>query len=970
MRQNDFRSAAPVWAALSPLVLWLAAIAAYAYEDGMNLFHWMGRFSQALERPFSIGWTPYTLKCMLGSLLLYGCGIALYYSSRENRRPGEEYGSAKWGNPKELNRKYMDHQHKDANIILTQRVRLGMDGYITQRNMNVLVVGGSGSGKTCFFCKPNIYSANCSYLITDPKGELLRAAGALLAAQGYEVRVFNLIDPSQSDGYNPFSYIHSEKDVLTLIDNLIKNTTPRNASSNDPFWEKAEIALDSALMLYLVSEAPPEEQNFEMLIYMMNFAEVREEDDQYRSPLDMLFRALEEEQPNHVAVKQYKAFKQAAGVVCSKRLLNQAVGKSLRTHNLKPKKGAQVMRKNEKITALYERLSRDDFGKDDDQQRESNSISNQKAMLEEFAARQGFTNIVHFTDDGISGTCFDRPGFLAMMKEVEAGNVEYLCIKDMSRMGRDYLKVGQIMEILRQRGVRLIAINDGVDSARGDDDFTPFRNIMNEYYARDTSRKIRSTFQSKGKSGKHLTGTVIYGYLWNEARDQWLVDPEAADVVKRIFAMTIEGYGPYQIASKLKSEKVLIPSAYLAQHGEGVNKNKTFKDMYGWGSSTICNILEKREYLGHTINFKTRKHFKDKKSHYVPEDEWTIFENTHEAIIDQQTFDLVQKIRGNVRRYPDGWGEAAPLTGLLYCADCGGKMYVHRTNNGKRISQYTCSQYSKVPVGKLCTTQHRINEDVVLSLISDMLKAIAEYAKHDRSEFIRVVQEAQSSQQTAEVRKQRTRLATAKQRVSELEVLLCKIYEDNILGKLSDSRYEMLDAQYAKEQGELTAEIFALEKAVKGYEKHEKDADRFIALIDKYENFDTLTVTMLNEFVEKILVHERDRKGSRDTTQEVEIYFNFVGRFVPPAFGEVELTPEELEEIRKKEERKDRLHQNYLKRKANGKQKEYEERTKAKKKAEIEARKAAIRTEDIAKGVFIPVSSLPQREPQKGAKTA
>ena len=302
-----------MWAALSPLVLWLAAIAAYAYEDGMNLFQWMGRFSQVLERPFSIGWTPYTLKYMLGSLLLYGCGVALYYSSRENRRPGEEYGSAKWGSPKELNRKYMDHRHKDANIILTQRVRLGMDGYITQRNMNVLVVGGSGSGKTRFFCKPNIYSANCSYLITDPKGELLRAAGALLAAQGYEVRVFNLIDPSQSDGYNPFSYIHSEKDVLTLIDNLIKNTTPRNASSNDPFWEKAEIALDSALMLYLVSEAPPEEQNFEMLIYMMNFAEVREEDDQYRSPLDMLFRALEEEQPNHVAVKQYKAFKQAAG---------------------------------------------------------------------------------------------------------------------------------------------------------------------------------------------------------------------------------------------------------------------------------------------------------------------------------------------------------------------------------------------------------------------------------------------------------------------------------------------------------------------------------------------------------------------------------------------------------------------------------------------------------------------------------
>ena len=860
----------------------------------------------------------------------------------------------------------------------------------TARNKNVLVIGGSGSGKTRFWLKPNLMQMHSSYVVTDPKGTILVECGKMLQRgapklgkdgkpmkdkhgkviyEPYRIKVLNTINFKKSMHYNPFAYIHSEKDILKLVTTLIANTKGEGKAGDD-FWVKAETLLYCALIGYIHYEAPVEEQNFSTLIEFINAMEVREDDEEFKNPVDLMFDALEAEKPNHFAVRQYKKYKLAAGVVCSKRLLNQAVGKSLRTHNLKPKKGAQVMRKNEKITALYERLSRDDFGKDDDQQRESNSISNQKAMLEEFAARQGFTNIVHFTDDGISGTCFDRPGFLAMMKEVEAGNVEYLCIKDMSRMGRDYLKVGQIMEILRQRGVRLIAINDGVDSARGDDDFTPFRNIMNEYYARDTSRKIRSTFQSKGKSGKHLTGTVIYGYLWNEARDQWLVDPEAADVVKRIFAMTIDGYGPYQIASKLKEEKVLIPSAYLAQHGEGVNKNKTFKDVYGWGSSTICNILEKREYLGHTINFKTRKHFKDKKSHYVPEDEWTIFENTHEAIIDQQTFDLVQKIRGNVRRYPDGWGEAAPLTGLLYCADCGGKMYVHRTNNGKRISQYTCSQYSKVPVGKLCKTQHRINEDVVLSLVSEMLKAIAEYAKHDRAEFVRVVQEAQSSQQTTEVRKQRTRLATAKQRVSELEVLLCKIYEDNILGKLSDSRYATLDAQYEKEQSELTAEISVLEKAVKSYEKHEKDADRFIALIDKYENFDKLTIAMLNEFIEKILVHERDRKGSIQTTQEVEIYFNFVGRFVPPAFGEVELTPEELEEIRKREERKDRLHQNYLKRKASGAQKRYEDKIKGRKKAEIEAKKAAIRAEDIAKGVFVPVSSLPQREPMKGVQTA
>ena len=907
-----------------------------------------------------------------------GCGIGfrmvVYYKAKNAKkfRQGVEYGSARWGTAKDIE-PYVDPVFEN-NVLLTATERLMMSGRPKQpkyaRNKNILVIGGSGSGKTRFFVKPNLMQMHSSYVVTDPKGTVLVECGKMLSKNDYRIKVLNTINFAKSMHYNPFAYIRSEKDILKLVNTIIVNTKGEGQQASEDFWVKAEKLYYTALIAYIWYEAPEEEQNFSMLIDLVDASEAREDDENFKNAVDLLFEELEQKNPNHFAVRQYKKYKLAAGVVCSKRLLNQAVGKSLRTHNLKPKKGAQVMRKNEKITALYERLSRDDFGKDDDQQRESNSISNQKAMLEEFAARQGFTNIVHFTDDGISGTCFDRPGFLAMMKEVEAGNVEYLCIKDMSRMGRDYLKVGQIMEILRQRGVRLIAINDGVDSARGDDDFTPFRNIMNEYYARDTSRKIRSTFQSKGKSGKHLTGTVIYGYLWNEARDQWLVDPEAAEVVKRIFAMTIDGYGPYQIASKLKEEKVLIPSAYLAQHGEGVNKNKTFKDVYGWGSSTICNILEKREYLGHTINFKTRKHFKDKKSHYVPEDEWTIFENTHEAIIDQQTFDLVQKIRGNVRRYPDGWGEAAPLTGLLYCADCGGKMYVHRTNNGKRISQYTCSQYSKVPVGKLCTTQHRINEDVVLSLVSEMLKAIAEYAKHDRAEFVRVVQEAQSSQQTAEVRKQRTRLATAKQRVSELEVLLCKIYEDNILGKLSDSRYATLDAQYEKEQSELTAEISVLEKAVKSYEKHEKDADRFIALIDKYENFDKLTIAMLNEFIEKILVHERDRKGSIQTTQEVEIYFNFVGRFVPPAFGEAELTPEELEEIRKREERKDRLHQNYLKRKASGAQKRYEDKIKGRKKAEIEAKKAAIRAEDIAKGVFVPVSSLPQREPMKGVQTA
>ena len=591
-------------------------------------------------------------------------------------------------------------------------------------------------------------------------------------------------------------------------------------------------------------------------------------------------------------------------------------------------------------------------------------------MLEDFARRNGLPNPTHFTDDGISGTRFARPGFLAIMEEVEAGRVEAIVIKDMSRLGRDYLKVGQVMEVLRQRGVRLIAINDGVDSLKGDDDFTPFRNIMNEFYARDTSRKIRSVFKAKGMSGKHLTGTVIYGYLWDEKREHWLVDEEAAEVVRRIFSLTLEGYGPYQIACKLSADRIEIPVVHLARFNEGVNRSKPVKDPYGWGSSTIVNILKKREYLGHTINFKTRKHFKDKKSHYVSEDEWTIFENTHEAIIDQQTFDLVQKIRSNVRRYPNGWGEAAPLTGLLYCADCGGKMYVHRTNNGKRISQYTCSNYTKVPCGTLCLTQHRINESAVLTLVSDTLRAIAEYSRNDRTEFIHTVQETQVAQQSADISKKRRHLATAQKRAGELEKLICKIYEDNALGKLPDTRYKALDAQYAKEQDALEIEIAELEKAVTGYEQSQKSAEKFIALIDKYENFDTLTNTMLNEFVEKILVHERSRKGSQDTTQEIEIYFNFLGRYIPPSLQPVPLTPEEQEELRKREERKDRLHQNYLKRKASGAQKRYEDKIKAKKKAEMDAKKALIRAEDMKKGVFSTIGQLPKEEPRKGSIAA
>ena len=610
------------------------------------------------------------------------------------------------------------------------------------------------------------------------------------------------------------------------------------------------------------------------------------------------------------------------------------------------------------ITALYERLSRDD-----ELQGESNSISNQKKMLMDYAKAHDLPSPVHFTDDGISGTCFDRPGFMAMMDAVNDGTGGTICIKDMSRMGRDYLKVDQVMEMLRQKGVRLIAINDGVDTFKGDDDFTPFRNIMNEWYARDTSKKIKSVFKAKGKSGKHVASTCPYGYLKDENDgNHWIVDEEAAEIVRRIFRQTIEGYGPYQIASKLEQDKVEIPGVHMAKFGQGLHQTSKIKDPYHWSSSTIVSILRKQEYLGHTVNFKTAKHFKDKKSHYVSQDNWVIFEDTQEPIIDQETFDLVQKIRSNVRRYPDGWGEVHLLTGLMYCADCGAKMYVHRTSNGKRIAQYTCSAYSKVPVGKLCKTQHRVNEDNVIELIKDLLRSIAEYSKLDREAFVRTVRETQEKQSTSDVVKLKTTIEADNRRLDELETLICRIYEDNILGKLPDDRYMFLSSSYEAERKKLTEEVQNCEQGIQEYNENTKSADRFIKLIDKYSHFDELTNTMLLELIDKILVHERDVKGSSNCTQEIEIYFNFVGRYLPPEYIK-EPTAEELAQLEAERKAKAKRHEAYLRRKQSGWQKKYEAKIKAEKKAKIEAMKEELRREDQANGTYLVVADLPEGQP-------
>ena len=323
MRRKE--SASPIfWAVPAIPILYLAALLASGYEDGMTVFELMGRFSILLEHPLSIHWTEHTFKFMLAALLVYCFAVILYLSTRENRRPGEEHGSARWGDPRQLNAKYRD---KDPfqNTILTQNVRMSLNGKAHRRNLLQIVIGGSGAGKTRFFCKPNLMQANCSFLVTDPKGETMRAVAPLLLEKGYVIKVFDLIDTNHSDAFNPFPYLRDDKDVMKLVNNLIKNTTPKNSSNSDPFWERSEIALDTALILYLLHEAPPEEQNFEMVMYMIENGGAREDDDDFQSPLDMLFEALEEEDPNHVAVREYKIFKQAAGKTAKSILVSAAV---------------------------------------------------------------------------------------------------------------------------------------------------------------------------------------------------------------------------------------------------------------------------------------------------------------------------------------------------------------------------------------------------------------------------------------------------------------------------------------------------------------------------------------------------------------------------------------------------------------------------------------------------------------------
>ena len=567
-----------------------------------------------------------------------------------------------------------------------------------------------------------------------------------------------------------------------------------------------------------------------------------------------------------------------------------------------------------KITALYERLSNDDRLLGD-----SNSIVNQKAMLESYAKQNNFSNLQHYTDDGFSGGNFERPSWKRMVSDIQAGKVGTVIVKDMSRIGRDYLQTGFYTEVLfKQQGVRFIAVSNGVDSTdASSSEFAPFLNIMNEWYLRDCSRKLKAAYRTKGNSGKPTTSHPPYGYRKSsEDKNQWIVDEESARVVKRIFNLCVEGYGPGQIAKILMNDKIETPSYYWGKQGISAWQSKYDPNRpYDWTSDSVARMLERIEYLGHTVNFKTfRQDYKNNKMLHNPKEKWKIFENTHEPIIDKETWELVQKLRETPKRH-DFSDKPNPLTGLLYCADCGAKLY---NDSQKAYSQkhgykpdpmtgyygsdyYECKNYKLASVREtaLCTS-HRVNTNALIKLILETIRLVSEYAITNKAEFIEKVKAISLSQHNQDVNEQKKRLAKNEKRYTELDELIKKLYESYATGKLTEKRFELLSAGYEQEQENLANEIDELKKCLETYKEETDNVNQYLELAKKYTDFSVLTTPMLNEFIDKIIIHAPYR-DEVDRFQQIDIYFNFIGQFELP---KVEPTPEELAEIEKQRQRR------------------------------------------------------------------
>lgn len=562
-----------------------------------------------------------------------------------------------------------------------------------------------------------------------------------------------------------------------------------------------------------------------------------------------------------------------------------------------------------KITALYERLSRDD-----ELQGESNSITNQKHFLEDYARKNGFVNIRHFTDDGVSGTTFDREGFQSMIAEVEAGNVAVIIVKDMSRFGRDYLKVGFYTEVMfKEKGVRFIAINNGIDSSnQQDSDFTPFLNIMNEWYARDSSRKIQAIFKARMQEGKRVSPSVPYGYRRDpDDKQHLIIDPEPAAVVRRIFKLVLEGNGVNRIADILYADKILIPSAYAEKYYPENQHSKSFHDPIRWTNQTIIHILEKREYMGHTVLGKTiSESYKTKKRRKATEDELMIFENTHEAIIDEETWNNVQRLIETKRRPKKNGAPPCRLSGLLYCADCGSKLS-HRYNSRNKYdadNSYGCSSYRQYT--RNCT-MHYIRVSVVEKLILEAIREVSAYALSNEKEFVKKVREASDVQQETTMKEYRRRLGKTKRRHEELDDLVKKLYESFATGKIPEKHFDRLLSGYDNEQTALEAEIQELQTGLDRYGADSVRADRFLELVKRYTDFSELTTPMLNEFIEKVVVHEAD-KSTGDRVQKVDIYLNFIGAFTVPKMEAALTAEQEAREQRKLQARNREREQNRL----------------------------------------------------------
>ena len=549
-----------------------------------------------------------------------------------------------------------------------------------------------------------------------------------------------------------------------------------------------------------------------------------------------------------------------------------------------------------KITALYERLSRDD-----DQVGDSNSIVNQKKYLESYAEQRGYTNIQHYTDDGWSGGNFNRPAWKQLEADIEAGKVVHVIVKDMSRIGRDYLQTGFYTEVFfREHGVHFIAIANSVDSDdQNSNEFAPFLNIMNEWYLRDLSRKQHTAIRVKGESGKPTTNCAIYGYKKMPGdKYSWYIDEEAAEVVRRIFRLTIEGKGPYDIARILYDDKVETPAVYFGKQNKGVWKSKEeFPNPYNWSGYIVGQILSKPEYMGHTVNFRSHKQsYKDKNPVMNPKEEWLIFENTHEAIVDKETWELAQKLRKTPRRH-DTLGEANPLTGLMFCADCGAKMTNHRSRGGTESSPYPsdfydCSTYTLAHQKRTnACCGHYIRTKAVRELVLNTIRTVSTFAISNQEEFAEKVRAASQIKQKEAAKETKRRLSKDKKRIAELDNIIKKLYESFAIGRITDERFDTLLAEYEAEQKTLQASVAEAEQRVSSFEEDTVRVEQFMELARKYTDFSELTTMMINEFIDKIIVHAPEKvKGDR--VQEVEIYLKFIGHFELPA---PELTEEEIQ---------------------------------------------------------------------------